>query len=46
MTFLNNPAVLPWLPVIMLATVLIIGVLIRYSGENQEVPPAPPPPQH
>ena len=46
MTLLNNPAVAPYLPVIMLLAVLAIGVMIRYSGDQQPVAAPPPPPVH
>ncbi len=46
MTLLNNPALIPFLPLIVLVVVLAIGFSLEGPGENQAVPPAPPPGQH
>ncbi len=44
MAFLTNPALLPFLPLIVLVVILLIGYSLRLSGEDKAVPPAPPPP--
>ncbi len=46
MAFLTAPALAPWLPVILLVAILVVGVVIRASMGPEAGAPPPPPAVH